>query len=90
MRFPKMHVAQSTVNRIINTARLVGQPQRPSEPPVLPNTAAEGARLNEALQTPPAPAALPPGGEGAMAQAAIEGEDMVASATDAALNPIGR
>lgn len=75
IRFPKMHIAESVANRILNLAddmRAGGfmPPPEPREPPTLPHAPImEGAQLDQALAAPP-PAdmavppelALPPGG----------------------------
>jgi hypothetical protein len=53
IRFPKMHIAESVVNRILNVADgLPSGASAPTPPPYSPNPALEGARLNEALAQP--------------------------------------
>lgn len=68
IRFPKMHIAESVANRIMNLAddmRSGGfmPPGEPTPPPEVPaSTALEGATLDQALATPPpADMAAPPG-----------------------------
>lgn len=83
LRFPRMHVAQSVVNRIINTAQGVQQNMLPPPSiPSMPDVAGQGAALDQAMQTPPQGAALPPGGEGAIVQSTLEGADMVPAIVD--------
>lgn len=67
IRFPKMHIAESVANRILNLAddmRAGGfmPPPEPVPPPELPGAPTmEGAQLDQALATPPpADMAAPP------------------------------
>lgn len=58
MRFPRIHLATSTVNRIMNLTR--DMKVTPTSPPLLPAVAVQGAQLDQALAQPvqavPAPA----------------------------------
>lgn len=57
IKFPKMHIAESVVNRILNVAD--GIPAQASQavqnppPPIVPETAQQGAMLDAQLATPP-------------------------------------
>jgi len=62
--FPKMHVAQSVLNRVMNTLEGNQALAMPMEPPVVPDPSVMGQQIDTAAATPPAPAALPPGTEG--------------------------
>lgn len=52
MRFPKMHLATSVVNRILNMADEIA-PQAPplSAPPPIPETSVQSATLDKQLAT---------------------------------------
>jgi hypothetical protein len=81
IRFPSMHVAQSTANRIQNIAAGI----EPAEPiitplPTLPDVPAESDALNAQLLTPPAPTELPAGADGAVVGAALEGSSLAGAA----------
>ena len=73
IRFPKMHVAASVSNRILNIAD--GLPPAIPEmtaPPVMPDIEAESDMLTQQLATPPGPdAELPPGTDGAIVNNAL-------------------
>lgn len=79
-RYPILHVAESTVNRLMNIANQV-QP-RPSAtiPPPMPDVTAESDALNAQLATPPAPAGMPVGADGAVQDAILQGGDPIAAA----------
>ena len=75
IRFPRMHIAESTANRILNLvdemrgSGVMEPPAIPTPPPELPAAPAmQGAQLDNALATPPPadleapPAMLAPGG----------------------------
>lgn len=71
--FPRMHIAESVLNRIANTLEGVsplGMPMLP--PPIPPEPMMQGALLDEQLQTPPGEIAVPSGTEGDAAAGAIE------------------
>jgi len=82
IKFPKMHIATSVVNRILNVAD--GLPDRPSELPTapdLPNIGAQGLMLDNALATPP-PGELP-GIDGAPDPGAtVQGAPLLATMLD--------
>lgn len=66
IKFPRMHIATSVVNRILNAADEIerSRPQAAQEPvaapiaPTVPDPSVEGAALDSALQT--QPPAMPP------------------------------
>ncbi len=77
IRFPSMHVAQSTANRIMNVADgIQGSAPEPVQPPLLPDVERQGQALDAQLETPPVPVELPPGSDGAVVQAALAGDDL--------------
>ena len=82
IRFPKMHIAQSTANRILNVAAGLpsGAPPAPMIPPVLPDVASQDQVLTAQLETPPAPAELPAGADGEVVRASLLGDDLGAAA----------
>ena len=81
IRFPRMHLAASVSNRILNIADGVpnGNP-RFVVPPVLPDVQAESEALTVALETPPEPTELPAGADGAVVGAALGGQDLATAA----------
>ena len=60
IKFPRMHIAASVVNRILNAADGLesAAPGRPVSPPDVPDTFLQGEQLDSALAAPIAP--LPP------------------------------
>lgn len=84
IRFPKMHIAQSVVNRIMNVADDLEMAQnKPAmHVPAMPDATAQGAALDEALATPPAGVTPPEGAESGMLSAAIAGDSPVTAAID--------
>jgi len=76
MRFPKMHIAASVVNRIMNAADDLVSPVSDVDVPVLPDTTAESNALNAALAQPIAPMAAPPGAAGNILDASLQGSDV--------------
>ena len=86
IRFPKMHIAASTSNRILNIADGLPSPgPLPSPDPVLPQVGAQGAVLDAQLKTPPLPTELPAGADGEVVSAALTGESLVGAAVDTGL-----
>ena len=85
IKTPRMHVAESTVNRILNVAdglrdTVVRQPSLPD----MPDVGAQGEALDNALATPQGTdVTLPPGGAQAIPQAVVEGEELIPAITDA-------
>lgn len=76
IKFPRMHIAQSVVNRIINIANQVPQNSEPAPVELLPNIpdpTAQGAAIDQAINTPPGQSAMPVGGENAIVAASLEG-----------------
>lgn len=69
-----MHIAQSVTNRILNIANKV-QPQVSPDrmPPSVPQPEAMGKAIDQALAQPPGAMAAPPGAEGIVTAAALEG-----------------
>jgi len=67
IKFPKVHIAQSVVNRILETrdelrrtsAKSGGGAPAPVPPPAVPDPSATGAALDVATGTPAAPASSP-------------------------------
>lgn len=74
MKFPSMHIAESVVNRILNTWDEIPSPAPAAAPaPEVPNPAPQGAALDQALTTPQGGA--PASSEGAaVALAGAQGE----------------
>jgi hypothetical protein len=54
MKFPKLHIATSVVNRILNVADGLpsGAPAMPAPEPRLPNTSDQSALLDAKLESP--------------------------------------
>lgn len=71
MRFPHIHLATSVVNRIKNLALDIET--TPATPPQLPDVAAQGARLDQALAQPPQAAPAPPGSDTEAVGAVLDG-----------------
>jgi len=83
IRFPKMHIAASVSNRILNVADgLPAVLSEPVESPVLPDVGAQGQNLDAQLLTPAVPTELPAGADGAVVGAALSGDDMSIAALD--------
>lgn len=70
--FPKMHIAQSVLNRIANQLEEKGPlgmasnepaPIEIQEPPITPNPLTTGMTIEDSLSNPPAPSAVPPENE---------------------------
>ena len=83
MRFPKFHLATSVVNRIMDIANQVESIPMPTQPPRMPETAAQGAALDKALATPPPAIAAPAGADELVATEQMAGgnaADAVAAA----------
>ena len=61
--FPKLHIAESVLNRIFNT--LDGEPPlvTPIEPLVIPDPTIEGAEIDAEVQAQAPPVSAPPGTE---------------------------
>ena len=77
IRFPRMHMAASVTNRILNIADGMPLPQ-PSlaAPPTLPDIEQQGEVLDAQLETPLTPTELPAGADGAVVDAALGGENL--------------
>ena len=72
-----MHVAQSTANRILNIAAGIPAPlPAPSIAPPLADVRSQGHTLDAQLGTPPVPAELPAGADGAVVDAALADENL--------------
>jgi hypothetical protein len=83
IRFPKIHIAESVSNRILNIADgLPSSPGLPMAAPVPPDVPAQGAALDMQLQTPMVEAELPAGADGAVVGAALGGDNLVNAAVD--------
>jgi len=63
--FPKMHIAQSVINRVVNALNDKESPiglsaVEMAQPPVVPNPAPEGVQIDQGTMTPAPPATAPP------------------------------
>lgn len=73
IKFPRLHIAQSVTNRILNVARdvessgLGSKASTPSPTPPVPDPGPMGAQVDAALAVPTSPVAADP----AMAEAAV-------------------
>ena len=86
IRFPKMHVAESVANRILNIADGVpGAKPLPVPAPMMPDVGGQGDNLDMQLATPSAPTELPGGTDGAVVGAALQGDSLVSPALEPAL-----
>lgn len=71
--FPKMHIAESVLNRIANTMEGMQPLAMPiAPPPIAPDPLEQGALLDHSLQQPPDDVAVPPGMESDAAAGALE------------------
>ena len=87
IKFPKMHIATSVVNRIMNVADEIeadgiqsGQLMRVSAPPVAADPQTMGAQLDVALQQPPGP--TPPIQAAPDPGASVDGKPLLATMLD--------
>lgn len=82
IRFPKMHIATSVSNRILNIADGLPSivPAVGTQPPMLPDVGLQGDALNQQLNTPLPATELPGGTDGAVVDAALNGESLVSPA----------
>lgn len=83
--FPKVHIAQSVLNRIMNTLEETGPLSMPVEQPIIPDPTAEGLAIDTQVNTPPAPAAALPGNESATDAGMLESSLAGGSPFDGAL-----
>ncbi len=60
IKFPSLHIADSVLNRIMNTLEGEGPLNSPVPAPIAPNPLAEGAEIDEKVNAPPMPAEPPP------------------------------
>ena len=74
MRWPKMHIAASVQNRILNAAEGIAAPAVLAVPPTIPPAAAQGAALDQALNTPVQAVPAPAESGEAIAANAVAGE----------------
>lgn len=84
--FPKMHIAQSVMNRILNT--IEGEESlsmTAMQPPIPPDSTLEGVALDDKLEQPPPPVAVPPEQTEAVQQGMVENSVMGGSPFDGAL-----
>ena len=87
--FPKMHIAASAINRILNAVEGektfgLSEPQMIS-PPDIADPATDGAVLDAKLQQPPVPADVPPGQAQATDQNMLANSALGGSPFDGAL-----
>ena len=81
IKFPKVHIAESVTNRILNIAEDLDASQRPPEirtPPPLPDTISQSFALDQALATPPGEQ-LPPIGQVPNAGNVVQGKPALAA-----------
>jgi hypothetical protein len=83
--FPKVHIAQSVINRIMNTLEETGPLSMPVEQPAIPDPTAEGMAIEAQAATPPAPVAALPGNEAATEAGMLESSLQGGSPFDGAL-----
>jgi hypothetical protein len=84
--FPKLHIAESALNRIFNALEgEISTINPPMEAPDVPDASAEGTAVETALATPPAPAEVSPGTEQAAGAGALQSTLSGGGAFDGAL-----
>lgn len=84
--FPKMHIAQSVINRILNT--IEGEESlsmTAMQPPIPPDPTIEGVALDSKLETPASPVEVPPEAQDAANASMVENSVMGGSPFDGAL-----
>ena len=83
--FPKLHIAESVMNRILNT--IEGEPSLglPNLQPTPPNPTLEGAVIDEKLEQPPEDVSMPPELEQDAEQGMVEESVLGGSPFDGAL-----
>lgn len=85
--FPRMHIAESALNRVLNAVEEsqtgLGLPM-PS-PDMIPNPTAQGLEIDDKLSQPPVPADPPPGTEETTNNAMLESSLTGGSPFDGAL-----
>lgn len=69
MRFPRYHLAESTVRRILNVASDISTRHLPTPPPAIPDATKQGQALDVAIA---APTQQVPAPEGVEADVALE------------------
>jgi hypothetical protein len=89
IKFPRVHLAQSVVNRILNTrdelqrSSSAPAPPTPTPPPVVPDPTLEGAELDNNLAEPPPgelPGLEPPAAEpNDLAGVVARGDDLISA-----------
>ncbi len=97
IQFPKLHIAQSVLNRIQNTLEETGPlgvgnkaltPPAFVPPPSVPDPTALGMAIDEKVEQPVAPAEVPPGTEEDANNGMLEASVMGGSPFDGALSGI--
>lgn len=84
--FPKVHIAQSVLNRILNA--IEGEPSfalTDMQPPIPPDPTVEGVALDSNLEKPASPVAVPPEAEAAANEGMVENSAMGGSPFDGAV-----
>ncbi len=87
IRYPKMHVAQSTANRIINIANGIDSTVVQPSAPVLPDPMAQSEELTAAMKTPPGAMQAPEGAEATSVEASLTGGDPLSALVSQSLKP---
>lgn len=73
MRFPRIHIATSVQNRILNMADSIAPDASPQPAPLIPDASKTGAAIDAAVTTPPPVMAAPADADAITAAAALEG-----------------
>jgi len=84
VKFPRIHIAESVVNRILNTydeielsRQPVEPPTMPEAPPTVPDPAVEGAVLQGELMQPSPPVSGPELEQADITSTVLAGDDLV-------------
>lgn len=83
--FPKIHIAESALNRILNALEGESALGLPQLTPTPPNPTLEGVVLDEKLDTPDEPVGVPPDNQSETEQSMVESSLLGGSPFDGAL-----